>query len=78
MPEDEWKKFRPDVFAVFEKRVNNSTSKMDEIFEFIARNKIKAKARIFEAGTSKRACILVYLLKLSKKANKLNPLLLHL
>jgi hypothetical protein len=53
MPEDEWKKFRPDVFAVFQKRVNESISKMGEFFEFIVKNRIKAKAKVFQADTSK-------------------------
>lgn len=53
MPEEKWKKFRPDVFAVFERKVNDSISKMGEFFEFIVRNRIKAKAKIFEADTSK-------------------------
>ncbi len=53
MPEDEWKKFRPDVFAVFERRVDESISKMGEFFEFVSKNNIKAKAEIFEADTSK-------------------------
>ncbi|MBS7609723.1 DNA methylase, partial [Candidatus Bathyarchaeota archaeon] len=53
MPEEEWKRFRPDVFGVFEKRVNDSISKMGEFFEFVSKNKLKAKSEIFEANASK-------------------------
>jgi len=53
MPEEKWKKFRPDVFSVFEKRVNDSISKMGEFYDFIKKKKIKAKAEIFEGDTSK-------------------------
>jgi len=53
MPEDKWKKFRPDVLAVFEKRVNDSISKMGEFFEFVTGNRIKVKTKIFNADTSK-------------------------
>lgn len=53
MPEQEWKKFRPNVFATFEKKVNDSISKMGELFEYLSKNKIKANAEVFEADTRK-------------------------
>ncbi|MEM2946147.1 MAG: DNA methyltransferase [Candidatus Caldarchaeum sp.] len=53
MPENDWKKFRPDVYEVFEKRVNHSISKMGEFFEFVSKNNVKSRTEVFEADTSK-------------------------
>jgi site-specific DNA-methyltransferase (cytosine-N4-specific) len=53
MPEEEWKKFRPNVFATFEKKVNECVSKMGEFFDYLNNNGIKARGEIFEADTRK-------------------------
>lgn len=53
MPKEEWEKFSPNVFKTFENKVNESISRMGEFFEFVSRNKIRAKAEVFEADTRK-------------------------
>lgn len=52
MPKEEWEKYHPDVFEVFQKKVNECISKMGEFFEFVEKNKLNAKAEIFEANTA--------------------------
>ena len=53
MPKKEWEKYYPDVFEVFQKKVNMCISKMGEFFEFVRKNKLNAEAEIFEADARK-------------------------
>jgi len=49
MPEDQWKRYNPDVLEVFKQKIDDAISKMGEFFDFVVKNRLSATAKVFEA-----------------------------